>query len=133
MFVWLFDQKLLARSHASAISNSGPNLKQIPSDASDFTNHNDRAIKVLFVNVYKNGIGNWHMIGQIQNMGNETLNFIRPHAQLVDANGIVVGLINGFTRNHNLPPGESSEIGGVALQQSVTGTPVSFKLGFEWK
>jgi predicted PurR-regulated permease PerM len=85
-------------SAASAISTSGPTLKQIPSDASDFTNHNDRTVNVLFVNVYQNRIGNWHMTGQIHNMGNETLNFIRPQ---------VVGLITGFTRNFHLPPRES--------------------------
>ena len=31
-------------SAASAINTSGPTLKQIPSDASDFTNHNDRTV-----------------------------------------------------------------------------------------
>ena len=112
---------------------SGPGLKRIPSDASDFTNPDDRAIKILFVNVYQNSTGSWRITGQIQNMGNKTLNFIIPHAQLVDANENVVGLINGFTRNSHLPPRESSEIGGLAVQQSVTGIPVSFKLGFEWK
>jgi hypothetical protein len=42
----------ISASSKNRIAGGGAKLKHIPSDASNFTNHNDRTIKVVFVNVY---------------------------------------------------------------------------------
>jgi ribosomal protein L37E len=89
-------------SQVATISTSSQNLKYIPSYESDFTKRHYGTIKILFVNVYQSRSGSWYITGQIQNTGNETLNFIKPHAQLFDESGQLVGLIMGFTRNVHL-------------------------------
>ena len=53
------------------------NLKQIPSEATDFPGNNQEAVKIQVTVAKKDTIGDYHVKGSIKNLGETTLQFVR--------------------------------------------------------
>lgn len=121
------------------VRNTG-DVQQIPSNASDFKNHNPNQIRIDFVKVSKDnlaGVVNYEMKGELTNTGQITLNGLRIHIHWYDKDMNLIGFNNG--QNGNFIPNDTVTVGKTIsfdfAQSAIDfiGTPSFFKLSYDWQ
>ena len=61
----------------SGRNDATSNLKQIPSEATDFPGNNQEEVAIQVFVAKKDTIGDYHVKGSIKNLGETTLKFVR--------------------------------------------------------
>jgi hypothetical protein len=64
------------------LQNLTGELLQIPSNATDFPNNDLKVIQVQVTSAKKDIIGDYHIVGEITNTGNDTLSFVQVTVHL---------------------------------------------------
>lgn len=62
-------------SHITAVRNTGV-MQQIPTSKTDFKSGDNSTVKVTFVSSNRDILGNYHVVGNIQNRGTYNLNMV---------------------------------------------------------
>jgi hypothetical protein len=109
-------------------------LIQIPSVATDFPDNDQRAIEVHVTSAKKDIIGSYHIVGEIKNLSNDTLQFVQVTGHLYDANGQPVGVTTCcYATPSDIEPGHTSTFDSFAQKDQISGKPTSFKLSYDWQ
>jgi len=114
-------------------AKSGKGLKQIPSESTDFPGDDPNVVKVDVTTAKKDIIGDYHVKGEIKNLGNDSLNYVQVTAHFYDNNNQTVGLTTCCYANpSDIEPGHTSTFDSFAQKDDMSGTPNSFRLSFDW-
>jgi hypothetical protein len=126
------------QSHTIRVRNTG-DVQQIPSNASDFKNHNPNQIRIDFVKVSKGiSIGvNYEMKGELTNTGKITLNGLRIHIHWYDKDMNLIGFNNGqngvYSPKDAVTAGKTISFDFAQSATDFTGMSTFFKLSYDWQ
>ncbi len=130
VFKVIKETKIIHEQTVSSSRSSG--LQQIPSNATDFRNDNPNAIKVQLASAKKNILGDYEIKGEITNLGNDTIKFVQITAHVYDTGGNLVGNENGYTTPSDLDPHHTGTFDLFITKDTLSGTPSSFRLSYDW-
>ena len=115
------------------LQNLTGELLQIPSNATDFPNNDPKVIQVQVTSAKKDIIGDYHIVGEITNTGNDTLSFVQVTVHLYDASNRLIGDSTCcYTTPTNIDAGHTSTFDSFVTSDHINGTPVSYRLSFDW-
>jgi hypothetical protein len=118
-------------SGSSSDSRHG-GLIQIPSNKTDYPDNDPSVIQVHVTSAKKDIIGAWHITGEITNVGNDSLQFVHITAHLYDATGQLVGNGDGYTSPTNLDTQHTGTFDTLITKDTLSGTPTSYRLSYDW-
>jgi len=97
----------------------------------DFANDNPNAIMVQVASAKKNILGDYQINGDVTNLGNDTIKFVRITARAYDASGNLVGNKYGYTTPSDLEPHHTGTFDVFITTNTLGGTPSSFRLSYD--
>jgi len=113
-------------------SKSG-GLKQLSSETTDFPNDDPNAVDVHVTSAKKDSIGDYHVIGEIKNLSQDPLTYVKVTAHFYDSNNQTVGVTTCcYADPTDIEPNHTSTFDSFADSKEMLGTPKSFKLSFDW-
>jgi hypothetical protein len=108
-------------------------LTQIPSKATDFPGNDQSKIQVHITSAKKDIIGSYHVMGELTNNGNSTIHNVMVTAHFYDANNGLVGVSTCcYTTPISIEPGHTATFDSFVQKSDYSGTPVSFRLSYDW-
>jgi hypothetical protein len=124
-------------THSSSSSSNyvggSSELTQIPSKSTDFPGNDQSVIQVHITSAKKDIIGSYHVIGEITNNGNSTIQNVMVTAHFYDANNGLIGVSTCcYTTPINIDPGHTATFDSFVQKSDYTGTPASFRLSYDW-
>ncbi|MBC8157062.1 hypothetical protein H7X64_02730 [Armatimonadetes bacterium] len=103
------------------------NLKQIPSEATDFPGNNQEAVEIQVTVAKKDTIGDYHMKGET------TLQFVRVTGHFLNDNNQTVGVTSCcYTEPTDIESGHTGTFDSFVGKEDLSETPNSFRLSFDW-
>lgn len=122
---------LALQPHIITVRNTGV-LQQIPSKKTDFKNGDNSTVKVTFASSNRDTLGNYRVVGNLQNLGKYGLNMVaRTH--LYDSSMTEIDYQYSYTSPDPVPAGSSAHFDVTLAQSDFPGVvPKYFKLGFDW-
>jgi hypothetical protein len=109
-------------------------LAQIPSEKTDFPNDNSSPVEVNVISAKKDIIGSYHVRGEIRNVGNDTLQFVKVTAHFYDADNQPVGATSCcYADPSNIEAGHTSVFDSFAMKDTLSAIPSSYRLSFDWR
>jgi hypothetical protein len=123
-----------AKSHKSSSSGSSHGgLAQLPSNATDFPNNDPSVIQVHVTTAKKDITGAYHVMGEITNKGNDTLNSVQVTAHFYDGSrNLIADSTCCITTPPNIDPGHTSTFDSFVTSDQISGKPVSYRLSYDW-
>jgi hypothetical protein len=123
-----------AKSHKSGSSGSSHRgLAQLPSNATDFPDNDPSVILVHVTTAKKDITGAYHVMGEITNKGNDTLNSVQVTVHFYDASGnLIADSTCCFTTPLNIDPGHTSTFDSFVTSDQISGKPASYRLSYDW-
>lgn len=119
---------------AKKSGGKGKGLSQLPSVATDFPDNDQSAIEVHVTSAKKDIIGDYHIVGEIKNLSNDTLQFVQVTGHLYDASGQPIGVTTCcYTTPSDIEPGHTSTFDSFAQKDQISGKPTGFKLSYDWQ
>lgn len=113
---------------------TGSRLVQIPSEKTDFPDDDSSPVEVSVISAKKDIIGSYHVRGEIRNIGNDTLQFVKVTAHFYDANNQPVGATSCcYADPTDIEPGHTSTFDSFAMKGDLSATPSSYRLSFDWQ
>jgi hypothetical protein len=109
-------------------------LQQIPSKPTDFPGNDANAIQIHVTSAKKDIIGDYHVKGEITNIGKSILNFVKVTVHFYDAKGqLIADSSCCYTDPTNIDPGHTSTFDSFVMASEISGSkPVSYRLSFDW-
>jgi hypothetical protein len=108
-------------------------LQQIPSKPTDFPGNDANAIQIHVTSAKKDIIGDYHVKGEITNIGKSILNFVKVTVHFYDAKGqLIADSSCCYTDPTNIDPGHTSTFDSFAMANEISGEPVSYRLSYDW-
>jgi hypothetical protein len=110
-------------------------LQQIPSNITDFPSPSDAStIQLTFLKPSKDLVDAYHIRGEIKNMGNDSLSFVKVKSHFYDNNMNIVAIESGYTDPEELGPGQTGDFDIILMKDDYGSTPPTFfKLSYEWR
>ncbi len=123
-----------ARSHKSSSDGSSyGGLVQLPSNATDYPGNDPSVIQVHVTTAKKDIIGAYHVMGEITNKGNDTLNSVEVTVHFYDVGGnLIADSTCCITTPPNIDPGHTATFDSFVTSDQITGKPVSYRLSYDW-
>lgn len=122
-----------AKSHKSSSSSSHRGLTQLPSNATDFPDNDPSVILVHVTTAKKDITGAYHVMGEITNKGNDTLNSVQVTVHFYDASGnLIADSTCCLTTPLNIDPGHTSTFDSFVTSDQISGKPASYRLSYDW-
>jgi hypothetical protein len=122
----------ISSSSSSSSNSRSVGLQQIPSNRTDFPSDNPNAIQVQVVSAKKNILGEYEIKGEITNVGNDTIEFVQITAHIYDASRNLVGNENSYTTPSDLDSHHTGTFDLFISKDTLSGTPNSFRLSYDW-
>jgi len=114
-------------------SSSKGGLQQIQSETTDYPGNDPSAIQVHVTSAKKDIIGSYHVTGEITNEGNDTLTSVQVTVHFYDASGnLVADSTCCYTTPTNIDPGHTATFDSFVMSNEISGTPVSYRLSYDW-
>lgn len=108
-------------------------LKQLPSDATDFPNHDASVLQIHTFKSVQDSVGQYHIRGEVVNLSNRTLLYPKVSAILFDKNDSPVGSAKPwFVSGLKLIPNGSGTFDLVIGQYELSAKPASYRLSFTY-
>jgi len=115
-------------------SSKSKGLTQIPSNATDFPGDDTGVIQVHVTSANKDIIGAWHVKGEITNVGNDTLQFVRVTIHFYDSSGGLIGDSSCcYSTPDSIEPHHTVTFDSFANKDEITAIPSSYRLSFDWQ
>jgi len=109
------------------------NLKQIPSEATDFPGNNKDAVEVQVTVAKKDTLGDYHVKGSIKNLNPNTLQFVKVTGHFIDDNNRTVGVTSCcYAEPHDIEADHTATFDSFVVKEDLSSTPTSFRLSFDW-
>jgi hypothetical protein len=115
---------------------AGGIMQQIPSLVTDFTNNDNKAVQLLFVNSFKDIAGWYHIKGMVQNSGNTTLTLLTVPATIYNSAQTIIDTESApaYTTQAGLLQGQTGTFELLIDPSTLNAqTPAFFKLGYQWQ
>ena len=81
----------------------------------------------------KDSIGNYHVRGEIKNLGEETLQYVRVTAHFYDSENQTVGVTSCcYTTPTDIDPKHTATFDSFAQENEMAGDATDFRLSYEW-
>lgn len=80
----------------------------------------------------KNILGDYQINGDVTNLRNDTIKFVRITAHAYDASGNLVGNKYGYTTPSDLEPHRTGTFDVFITKDTLGCTPSSFRLSYDW-
>ena len=124
-----------AVSPAALAKKSGSGLKQLPSVITDYPEDNPNAVEVHATTAKKDIIGSYHVRGEIKNIGDDTLQFVKIKAHFYDGGNQTVGATSCcYADPTEIEPGHTSTFDSFVMKDGLSGKPDSdYRLSFNWR
>ncbi|MDP9290637.1 MAG: FxLYD domain-containing protein [Thermoproteota archaeon] len=114
-------------------TGSSSELTQIPSKATDFPGNDQSAIQVHITSAKKDIIGSYHVMGELTNNANSTIQNVMVTAHFYDANNGLVGVSTCcYTTPISLEPGHTATFDSFVQKSDYSGTPATFMRSYDW-
>lgn len=124
---------LSSGSNLSSSFGSKGGLRQIQSGTTGFPGNDPSVIQVHVTSAKKDIIGSYHVTGEITNEGNDTLNSVQVTVHFYDASGnLVAASTCCYTTPTNIDPGHTGTFDSFVMSNEINGTPVAYRLSFDW-
>jgi hypothetical protein len=118
---------------SNATSESPIEVYRLPSEPTDYPSNDNSTLEVLFVNVIKNSIDDYHVIGSIKNVGSETLNYVKVTAHFFDEDLNPIGITTCcYADPSDIEPQHTSAFDSFSSSDEIIGEPRYFRLSFDW-
>jgi hypothetical protein len=115
-------------------TTAGSSLTQIPSEKTDFPSDDSSPVEVNVISAKKDIIGSYHVRGEIRNVGNDTLQFVKVTAHFYDADNQPVGATSCcYADPSNIEAGHTSTFDSFAMKDTLSTAPSSYRLSFDWQ
>jgi hypothetical protein len=115
-------------------TTAGSTLTQIPSEKTDFPNDDSSPVEVNVISAKKDTIGSYHVRGEIRNVGNDTLQFVKVTAHFYDADNQLVGATSCcYADPTDIEHGHTSTFDSFAMKDTLSAIPSSYRLSFDWR
>ena len=125
---------ILTNEMQTFASKSEGQLKQIPSEPTDFPGSNPDAVQVDVASANKDSIGAYHVRGTIKNLGDSNLEFVKVTGIFYDTDNKTVGVTTCcYTDPDSIEPGRTASFDSFAQEIEVSGTPTSFRISIDWQ
>jgi len=112
---------------------SGSGLNQISSETTDYPDDNPGAVEVHTTTAKKDILGDYHIKGEIKNIGEEAISYVRVTGHLYDSNNQTVGVTSCcYTDPTDIEPGHSATFDSFAEKDEISGKPESYRLSYDW-
>ena len=116
-----------------AVGLGKKNLKQIPSEPTDFPGDDPNLVKVDVVTAKKDPFGGYNVRGEIKNLGDTELTSVQVTVHFYDDNNQTVGITpHCFADPSSIEPGHTSTFETFSMKDDMSGTPKSFRISFDW-
>jgi hypothetical protein len=120
-------------TQTSATKSSGQGLNQLPSDVTDYPNDDPNAVEVHVTTANKDSIGNYHVRGEIKNLGEEILQYVKVTAHFYNAENQTVGVTSCcYTTPTDIDPKHTATFDSFAQENEMAGDATDFRLSYEW-
>jgi hypothetical protein len=121
-------------SSSSGSSSRGSGLTQIPSENTDFPGNDPSQVEVHVTSAKKDIIGSYHVRGDVKNLGNDTLQFVKVTVHFFDAANQPIGDTGCcYTNPDSIEPGHTSTFDSFATKDEMSLKPTSYRLSFDWQ
>jgi hypothetical protein len=118
---------------ANATSDAAIEVYRLPSEPTDFPGNDNSTLEVLFVNVIKNSIDDYHVIGSIKNVGDETLDYVKVTAHFFDEDLKPIGITTCcYADPSDIESQHTSAFDSFSSSDEMLGEPRYFRLSFDW-
>ncbi len=108
-------------------------LIQLPSNATDFPDNDPNVIQVHVTGAKKDIIGSYHVTGEITNEGNDTISSVLVTVHFYDASGnLVADSTCCYTTPSDIDAGHTATFDSFVMSNEISGTPVSYRLSYDW-
>jgi hypothetical protein len=115
------------------ISYNVRSLTQIRSEKTDFPGNDQSVIQASVTSAKKDIIGSYHVRGEIKNPGKYTLHFVKVCCHFYNTNNQPIGVTTCcYTDPNDIEPGHTSTFHIFSMKGKMSGTPVSYRLSFDW-
>jgi len=132
LILTLFALIAIITSNSQSFGTKG-GIEQIPSEPTDFPSDNPDLIKVDVTSANKDSIGFYHVIGDIKNLGNDTLQNVQVIGHFYDDNNKTIGVTTCcYADPSDIEPGHTATFDSFVNEEDISGKPTSFRLSFEW-
>jgi hypothetical protein len=102
--------------------------------STDFPSDDSNPVEVNVISAKKDTIGSYHIRGEIRNVGNDTLQFVKITAHFYDADNQLVGATSCcYADPTDIEHGHSSTFDSFAMKDSLSAIPGSYRLSFDWR
>lgn len=109
------------------------NLKQIPSEVTDFPGNNQKAVDVQVTVAKEDSLGDYHVKGSIKNIGPDTLQFVKVTGFFLNDNNQTVGVTSCcYADPTDIEAGRTGTFDSFVEKDDLSDTPTSFRLSFDW-
>jgi hypothetical protein len=109
-------------------------FKYKSSEKTDFPSDDSSPVEASVIGAKKDIIGSYHVRGEIRNVGNDTLQFVKVTAHFYDANNQPVGATSCcYADPTDIEPGHTSTFDSFAMKGDLSATPSSYRLSFGWQ
>lgn len=116
-----------------AKKSAGKGLNQIPSEATDYPDDEPNAVEVHVTMAKKDILGDYHVKGEIKNLGEESLQYVRVTGHFYDSENQTVGVTSCcYTDPTDIEPGHTATFDSFAQKDEMSGDPKNFRLSYDW-
>jgi hypothetical protein len=114
-------------------AKSGKGLKQMASAETDDPDDNPNAVEVHTTTAKKDILGDYHIKGEIKNLGKEALQYVKVTGHFYDSNNQIVGITSCcYTDPTEIEPGHTATFDSFAEKDEFSGKPETYKLSYDW-
>jgi hypothetical protein len=119
---------------SSGSSSKGGGLTQIPSEKTDFPGDDPSQVEVHVTSAKKDIIGDFHVRGDVKNLGNDTLQFVKVTVHFFDAANQPIGNTGCcYTDPTSIEPGHTSTFDSFTTKDEMSVKPSSFRISLDWQ
>jgi hypothetical protein len=121
-------------SGSSSSGSKGGGLTQIPSENTDFPKDDPSQVEVHVTSAKKDIIGDFHVRGDVKNLGNDTLQFVKVTVHFFDAANQPIGNTGCcYTDPDSIEPGHTSTFDRFTTKDEMSAKPSSYRISLDWQ
>jgi len=132
VLILLMASVTLSANPIALAKSRGGDLKQIPSEITDYPDNNPNAIEVKTFKASKDIIKTWHVRGEVTNKGTDTLEYVKVTAHLFDSNSQPIGTAWTYVDPTSLESGHTGNFEALVDAKELSEKPTTYRLSFDW-
>ena len=108
-------------------------MMKTASVGTDYPDDNHNAVEVHTTTAKKDILGDYHIKGEIKNLGKEAIQYVKVTGHFYDSNNQIVGVTSCcYTDPTDIEPGHTATFDSFAEKDELSGKPSNFRLSYNW-